>query len=48
MSEVGGVTLNDIEDVIVNVAGMVAVSEILKSRGDKVIGTAAVQMVAHK
>ena len=48
MPEVVGVTSDDIEDVIVNAAGKVAVSEILRTKDDKVIGTAAAQMVAHK
>ena len=46
--EVVGVASNDIEDVIVNAAGKIAVSEILRKRDDKVIGTAAAEMVAHK
>ena len=48
MPEVVGVTSDDIEDVTVNAAGKVAVSEILRTRDDKVMGTAAAQMVAHK
>ena len=48
MPEVVGVASNDIEDVIVNAAGKIEVSEILRTRDDKVIGTAAAQMVAHK
>ena len=47
MPEVGGVTSNDI-DVIVKVAGKVAVSEILRSRDDEVTRTTAVQMFAPK
>ena len=47
MPEVVGVASNDIEDVIVNAAGKIEVSEILRTRDDKVIGTTAAQMVAH-
>ena len=46
MTEVVGVTSNDIEDFIINGTGKVAVTKILRSRDDKVIGTAAAQMVA--
>ena len=42
MPEVVGVTLNDIEDVIAKTACKVAVIDILRSRDDKVVGTAAV------
>lgn len=48
MQEVGGVTSNDTEDVIVKVPGKLAVSEILTSKDDIVIGTAVAQMVAPK
>ena len=47
MPEVVGVALNDI-DVIVNAAGKVIVNEILRTRDDKVFGTAAAQMVTHR
>ena len=48
MPEVVGVTSDDTEDATANAAVKVAVSEILRTRDDKVIGTAAAQMVAHK
>ena len=41
MPDLGGVTSNDIEGVIVKAAGKVAVSEILRLRDDELVGTEA-------
>lgn len=48
MPEVVGVTLNDIEDVIAKTVCKVAFIDILRSRDDKIVGTAAAQIVSPK
>ena len=48
MPEVGAVTFNDIEDVIVKATGKIAVSEIFRSRDDKFVGKVADRTVAPK
>lgn len=48
MPEVGAVTFNDIEDVIVKAVGKIGVSEIFRSRDDKFVGKVVGQTVAPK
>lgn len=48
MPEVGAMTFNDIEDVIVKAVGKIGVSEIFRSRDDKFVGKVVGQTVAPK